>query len=84
MSGYQPRPDPDIDPLIPISAAHGIGPAPPPPDVGPGSGMESNLVGNTAYAGEESLGKQDAWGQITRPYRRLLSAQAIYRREVFQ
>ena len=36
------------------------------------------------YAGRFGLGKQLAFGKSVRPFRRLLSAQAIYRREVFQ
>ena len=30
------------------------------------------------------LGQQAAWAKMVRPYRSLISAQAIYRREVFQ
>ena len=36
------------------------------------------------YGGHYGLGQQVAWNQVVRPYRRVLSAQAIYRREVFQ
>jgi TadE-like protein len=35
------------------------------------------------YAGQFQLGNMRAAGQIVRPFRRLISAQAIYRREVF-
>jgi hypothetical protein len=36
------------------------------------------------YAGPYGLGRQFALGQAVRPYRKLLTAQAIFRREVFQ
>jgi hypothetical protein len=36
------------------------------------------------YGGNLGLGAQGALGQIVRPYRRVISAQAIYRREIFQ
>jgi hypothetical protein len=35
------------------------------------------------YYGDRGLGNQRAFGKIVRPFRRLISAQAIYRREVF-
>ena len=36
------------------------------------------------YGGQYGLGAHGALGQAIRPYRRVISAQAIYRREVFQ
>ena len=36
------------------------------------------------YGGQYGLGSQQAWGTLVRPFRRLLSLQAAYRREVFQ
>lgn len=36
------------------------------------------------YGGQFGLGAQGALGQTVRPYRRVITAQAIYRREVFQ
>lgn len=36
------------------------------------------------YGGQYGFGAQGAFGQIVRPFRRVISAQAIYRREVFQ
>ncbi len=36
------------------------------------------------YGGTYGLGAQGAFGKIVRPYRRVISAQAIYRREIFQ
>lgn len=35
------------------------------------------------YGGEFGLGRQYAWGKQVRPYRHILSGQAVYRREVF-
>ncbi|TWT94720.1 TadE/TadG family type IV pilus assembly protein [Stieleria varia] len=35
------------------------------------------------YGGQYGLGAQGAFGQTVRPFRRVISAQAIYRREVF-
>ncbi|PQO27292.1 hypothetical protein C5Y96_17260 [Blastopirellula marina] len=35
------------------------------------------------YGGNRGLGRQYAWGTQVRPYRRIVSGQAIYRREVF-
>ncbi|RCS54465.1 hypothetical protein DTL42_04805 [Bremerella cremea] len=35
------------------------------------------------YGGDKGLGRQYAWGTQVRPYRRIVSGQAIYRREVF-
>jgi len=36
------------------------------------------------YEGQFGLGRQLAWGTSLRPYRRLISTQAVYRREVFE
>ncbi len=36
------------------------------------------------YEGQFGLGRQLAWGTTVRPYRRLVSTQAVYRREVFE
>lgn len=36
------------------------------------------------YGGQYGLGAQGAFGQTVRPFRRVISAQAIYRREVFE
>ena len=36
------------------------------------------------YGGQYGLGEQGALGRRVRPYRRVISAQAIYRREVFE
>jgi hypothetical protein len=36
------------------------------------------------YAGADGLGRQAALGKTVRPFRRVLSAQAIFRREIFE
>jgi Flp pilus assembly protein TadG len=85
MSGYQPpavplTPTSPTNPVVPIPADDAISGGSLPPDVGNpvvsawASGPSSGLYG---------LGKQGAWAKIVRPYRSLISAQAIYRREVF-
>lgn len=45
------------------------------------------IAGNNyagTYGGQYGLGAQGALGQTVRPFRRVISAQAIYRREVFE
>ena len=86
MSGFQPPADPlsptfaRRTPSIPIPADDAISVLNPPQGVGNpvvsgwASGPSSGLYG---------LGNQGAWAKIVRPYRSLISAQAIYRREVF-
>lgn len=53
----------------------------------PGSIIGQPLISGPVYAGthggQYGLGAQGTLGQIVRPYRRVISAQAIYRREVF-
>jgi Flp pilus assembly protein TadG len=44
----------------------------------------NNSVDSPTYSGPFGLGAQQAWGSLVRPFRRLLSMQAVYRREVFQ
>ncbi len=77
MTGYQGRDDPfwrpsPGDPLEPVEAE----------DPGLG-GIESDLDYGP-YAGAGGLGRQAAWAREVRPYRRVLAAQAVYRREVFE
>lgn len=54
----------------------------------PGDLIAQPLVAGDTYAGtyggQYGLGVQGAFGQEVRPFRRVISAQAIYRREVFQ
>ena len=83
MSGYEPGADPSQPggkPVVPIGAQGGGSASPP-------TGVGSPVVSDQQfgpYAGAEGLGQQAAWGETVRPFRRLISAQAIYRREVFQ
>ncbi len=85
MSGFQPPanpaspPGPPNNPVVPILAGSNSLGSPP--------GVGSPVVSDFAYgpyAGANGLGQQAAWAQTVRPYRSLISAQAIYRREVFQ
>ena len=74
MIAYKPMPPSATDPLPP-NAAHPIETT---EDVG-----DPPVVG--PYTGPQGLGRQLAYaGKTVRPFRKLLSAQAIYRREVFQ
>ena len=82
MTGFLPNPEGPFEPTIgnPIIAD----------DEGvvqlndtPGTLLpDSGVVGT--YSGTYGLGRQFAFAREVRPYRKLLSAQAIYRREVFQ
>ena len=61
-----------------------------PPESPDGSAIDQPLVRSGpsptytgTYGGKLGLGAQGAFGQTVRPYRRVISAQAIYRREVF-
>jgi hypothetical protein len=96
MTAFVPRPYPLDDPnsttnpLVPIVTSLAAV-APPPPGVGqpvstayPSS---ETSVPNGSYGpngGQYGLGQQAAFLQTVRPYRKVLAAQAIYRREVFQ
>ncbi len=82
MSGYQPGIDPSQPggpPLLPIVAGGGGGGGP----SGVGAAVTSDEQFGP-YAGDNGLGQQAAMGETVRPFRRLISAQAIYRREVFK
>ena len=85
MSGFQPPanpaspPGPPDNPVIPIVADGASSGSPP----GVGAPVVSDFQYGP-YAGANGLGQQAAWGQTVRPYRSVISAQAIYRREVFQ
>jgi hypothetical protein len=76
MTAFKPAPPTAEDPLPsnvgnPIETDEDIG-DPKAPIIGP-------------YTGPNGLGRQLAFGgRVVRPFRKLLSAQAIYRREVFQ
>lgn len=86
LSAFRPAPPTDTDPLPPnwanvITADDG---AVQELNAAPGVPLgDDGRVG--AYAGPFGLGRQLAFaGRTVRPFRRLVSAQAIYRREVFQ
>lgn len=49
----------------------------------PGSPLPLNQTAGV-FAGPYGLGRQLAYGRTVRPFRRLLAAQSVYRREVFQ
>ena len=83
MSGFRSRPvgdtamgNPNVanDDGITVQNNNGFSPS--------GNSTQSeNAFG--PYAGSFGLGRQAAFGNNVRPFRRLISAQAIYRREVF-
>src|SRR5262249_56367219 len=85
LSGFQPTPPSDVDPLPP-----NMGNAILADDGGvqqnnsaPGGFIDDGSIGT--YAGPFGLGRQLALaGRTVRPFRRLISTQAIYRREVFE
>lgn len=86
LSGFQPAPATLNDPRPPnwagvIAADDG---AVLETNAAPGSTLDDQAIAGT-YAGPYGLGRQLAFaGQTVRPYRRLVSAQSIHRREVFQ
>lgn len=86
LSGFQTAPPTDTDPLPPnwsnvITADDGSV-----QELNAAPGVQLGDDGRVgAYAGPYGLGRQLALaGRTVRPFRRLVSAQAIYRREVFQ
>lgn len=64
----------------PIQADDGAVNAAPEPA---GTALANASGGNATYSGPYGLGKQYALGQEVRPFRRLVSAQSMFRREVF-
>ncbi len=88
MSGVQPPADPTLppgppdNPVVPIPV-NGTVYSPPPADVGDAV-VSALFEGFGPYGGQYSLGQQAAWAQAVRPYRKVICAEAIYRREVFQ
>jgi hypothetical protein len=85
MSGYVPPtnpaapPGPPANPVVPIVAGNDSSSSPP----GVGGPVVSDFQYGP-YAGANGLGEQAAWTTTVRPYRSVISPQAIYRREVFQ
>lgn len=51
--------------------------------VSPGEELQSGQAGGP-YSGPTGLGQQVAFATTVRPFRRILSAQGVYRREIFQ
>jgi TadE-like protein len=86
LSGFRPSSPSDTDPLPPnwsnpILADDGVESTNAPP----GAPIDDDPSAVGAYAGPFGLGRQFALaGQTVRPFRKLISAQAIFRREVFQ
>jgi hypothetical protein len=85
MSGFVPPanpaspPGPPNNPVVPVLANNTSSSSPP----GVGSAVTSDFQ-NGPYAGANGLGEQAAFATTVRPYRSVISPQAIYRREVFQ
>ncbi len=85
LSGFQPSTPTDGDPLPPnignfITAEDG---AVSETNAAPGSPIDDSAIG--PYAGAFGLGRQYALaGRTVRPFRKLISVQAIYRREVVE
>jgi TadE-like protein len=86
LSGFRSSPPTDTDPLPPnasnpIVADDGVEQT----NTAPGAPIDDDPTAVGAYAGPFGLGRQLALaGQTVRPFRKLISAQAIFRREVFQ
>jgi hypothetical protein len=85
MSSFRANPDGPFEPTVGnpnvaddsmVSVVDGDGFAP------NGTATESDREAG-AYAGPYGLGRQYALGMTVRPFRRLVSAQAVYRREIF-
>ncbi len=87
MSGFVPPANPSSpsgppnNPVVPVLANNNISSSGPPPGVG--SAVTSDFQYGP-YAGAYGLGEQAAFATTVRPYRSVISPQAIYRREVFQ
>ena len=85
LSGFQPSPPTDTDP-IPPNIANFItadDASVQQSNAAPGGPVDDGSVG--PYAGAYGLGRQFALaGRTVRPFRKLISAQAIYRREVVE
>lgn len=85
LSGFQPSVPTDVDPLPPnianvITAEDG---AVQQNNAAPGDTLDDGAIG--PYAGAFGLGRQYALaGRTVRPFRKLISVQAIYRREVVE
>jgi hypothetical protein len=88
LSGYRQNPSGALDPnlSLPNVAADDqvivqLATNCPPPE---GSLVDPVSASSNAYSGKYGLGSQAALGQKVRPFRRLITTQSIFRREVFQ
>jgi hypothetical protein len=86
LSGFRAEPPSADDPLPPnlsnrITAADDDVVAPPPPS---GTLLPDDPEEFGPYAGRYGLGRQLAFGATLRPFRKLISTQALFRREVVQ
>jgi hypothetical protein len=86
LSGFRTEPQTVDDPLPPnlsnmITAADGSVTAPAPPY---GTLLPDDPEEFGPYAGRYGLGRQLAFGSTLRPFRKLMSTQAVFRREVLE
>jgi hypothetical protein len=82
MTAFHPDPD---DPILNPSIGHPILTSETTCDPPPGFELAGDPDAVGPFAGPCGLGRQLAFGgQVVRPFRKVVSAQAIYRREVFQ
>ena len=85
MSGFVPPanpaspPGPPDNPVVPVPANNSSSSSPP----GVGGAVTSDFQYGP-YAGANGLGRQAAFDTTVRPYRSVISSQAIYRREVYR
>ena len=88
MSSFQPSPGGPFEPTQSLNKANDAGVTELNPGDRPGGLTGEPLTNGELYAGtyggQYGLGAQGAVRRIVRPYRRVISAQAIYRREVFE
>lgn len=82
MTGFTPNPGGPFEPSLgtPITADDANVTAAVPPS----GGLRPDDGAIGAYAGPYGLGRQLALGRVVRPFRSVVAAQAIYRREVFE
>lgn len=89
MSSFRPNPAGTFEPTIgqpnlaDDDAVSGLNSGLPPGGLNGAPLTDGENYAGT-YGGQFGLGAQGVLGQIVRPYRRVISAQAIYRRELFQ
>lgn len=87
MSGFRPNADGPFEPTIGqpnLANDGGVIELNDAPGELTGAPLESGEILAGTYGGQYGLGAQGVMAQTVRPYRRVISAQAIYRREVFE